>query len=60
MVRVLSEDYYLYLIERAKVEGIEDFACWWVADMMLIFFVNEGRKALEVILLELFLQGFTP
>ena len=60
MIRILSDDDYLYLIEGTQVEGIEDEFSWRLARSYLILLSNSSRQLLEIRLLKLLVQVFFP
>ena len=60
MVRVLSDDDHLHLVERTQVEGIEDQSSRRIARSGVVFLSDGGGQLCEVRLLELLLQVFLP
>ena len=56
MIRVLSDNHHLHLVERAEVEGIENQVPWWIACCLHIFLSDSSSQLLEVRLLKFALQ----
>ena len=60
VIGVLSDDHYLYLIERTQIKGIEYETSWRIAGASSIFLTHRLGELLEIRFLKLTLQVFLP
>lgn len=60
VVRILTNEHYLHLVERTLVESIEYETAWRIARMLRIFGTHECYELFEVGFVELRLQLCLP
>ena len=53
VIGILTDDDYLYLVERAKVIGVENQLSWRIANRLLVFLPDGSRQLRKVGLVEL-------